>query len=73
MASLDDLVLEEMFFVPMNCLLGAVIPTRIDPPLPATILPSSVYLRNDGFGEIVRVADMHPITYQMVNHEILAQ
>jgi hypothetical protein len=67
LTSLDHFVFEKMFLISVDCLLGSIIPTRIDPFLTFRILPSSIDLGNDGLREIVRILKMDPITFLLVS------
>ena len=61
LSSLDDLMLKEVAFITMNGLLGAVVPTSVDPFLAFAILPGTVYLGDDGLGQVVWILDMDPV------------
>lgn len=59
---LDNLILEEVFLEAVDGLLGSVIPAGVDPLLPRFVLPSSIYLGDNRFRQVVRVRDVNPIT-----------
>ena len=46
----------------MDCLFRSIIPARVYPFTAFSVLPGSVDLRNNGFSEVVRVLNMHPVS-----------
>lgn len=63
LACLDNFVLKKVLFKPMNSLFGAVVPAGVDAIFPGFVNVSAIYLRNNGFGQVVGVGDVHPIAY----------
>jgi hypothetical protein len=61
LSRLDNLVREEVLLKLVDCLLRAVVPAGINPPLPRAVLPSSEDLRHDGFGKVIGVSNMDPV------------
>lgn len=59
--SLHDFVLVETLRDPVHRLLGAIVPTSVDPLLLCFVLPHAIDLGHNGLGQIVRVADVNPV------------
>ena len=51
-----------MFFILMNGLLRPIVPAGIDPLFTIRVLPGTVDLGYDGFGNVVRILYMDPIS-----------
>lgn len=66
LARLGHLVLEKVLLEPVHRLLGTVVPASVDPSLSSSVLPSSEYLRDNGFGHVVDITNMHPVAYTML-------
>ena len=60
--SLDHFIGIKVLLVLVNSLLRTIIPAGIHPLLAVSILPRAIDLRNDGFGHIVWVLNMDPVT-----------
>jgi hypothetical protein len=65
--SLDDLILEEVFFVLMDRLLRPVVPACIDPLQSLRILPGTIYLSHNRLCEIIWILEMNPIACNFVS------
>jgi hypothetical protein len=65
LARFDHLVLVEDLVYSMNGLFGPVVPACIDPLLTVGSLPDSEDLANGGFGGIIHVVNMNPVTHSV--------
>lgn len=62
LARLDHFVFIKMAIESMDRLLRPVIPTGVDPFTSFAILPRAIYLCDNGFGKIIGVLNVDPIT-----------
>lgn len=62
LSSFDNLMVEEVFVEAVHGLFGAVVPAGVDPPLSVAVLPGPENLGDDGFCEIVGIANVNPVT-----------
>ena len=61
LARLDDFILEEVLFKPVDCLIGPIVPTCVHPLLARIVCPYAVYLGHDGLGQVIDVGDVNPV------------
>lgn len=61
LSSFDNFVLIKVTIESVDGLLWTVIPTSVDPFTALRVLPCTVDLSHDGFGEIIRILDVYPI------------
>lgn len=67
LSSLDHFILIKVAIEAMDGLFWAIVPAGIDPLCAVLVLPGSVDLGHDRFGEVVGVLNMNPVTLTMIS------